>query len=118
MDSLFKKIFENEKKLLDPKNYLDEITELLADDFIEIGSSGHVYYRNDVIFQLSNLNIQEIKILNFEAKLVEKNIVLVLYKAEKKISNSNVTQISFRSSLWKRVKGTWKIIFHQGTLET
>lgn len=115
MDLLFKEILEREKLLhLWDEISSDLVDKLLADEFIEIGSFGQIYNKNDVIRQLSTQNNFEIVISNFSVKLLAKNIALATYKATKKSHFDS--KLSLRSSIWKQIKGDWKIVFHQGTL--
>jgi hypothetical protein len=82
------------------------VSKLLADDFVEFGSSGRVFNKPSIINSLkSEKEDLKIKVTDFKAEYLAENIVLVTYR-----SNT-----SLRSSIWKLINGQWQMIFHQGT---
>lgn len=88
------------------REYLDQI---LYDDFFEIGSSGNIYQKSDVLKFLPEEAPFSYKIINFQVQQLSSNCVLVTYLIKKDKEESH------RSSIWKYHAGTWKMIFHQGT---
>lgn len=113
-----KKIYDLEVELLRPevRASAERISELLSEDFFEFCSSGNVYhYKKGDIFSgadCQNSIIGEID--NFAVKELSEDCVLATYKITK-YSEKDSGKYSIRSSIWKNINGTWKIVFHQGT---
>lgn len=91
------------------------LSELIADEFIEIGKSGKVWTKQTVINALKKESRTEIVITGFNLKLLAENIALVTYSARHKHKGNIPPSKSIRSSIWKMVENKWKIVFHQGT---
>jgi hypothetical protein len=90
------------------------LTELLSDDFEEVGSDGKISTREEVIEWLINKE-KNIKwsLNDFRIKELSPELIVATYIAIKD-NQSNSTR-SIRSSIWKNFSGNWKMIFHQGT---
>ena len=89
-------------------NYLEE---LIDDNYKEIGKSGKVFNKEDIIEYLSNLKEdRNITIYNYNCRKISTNIFLVHYIT--KNNNDNI----FRTSIWKKENNKFKIIFHQASL--
>jgi hypothetical protein len=117
---LEKHILEIEKDLLRPetRKSAEKISTLLSDDFIEFSSSGNIYnYNKDDVFD-NDSNSCEIKweIKEFKTKELSNDCILATYKLIKHSELRENMKYSLRSSIWKLFNGTWKMIFHQGTL--
>lgn len=117
MKNLEKIIFQLENKLQQPdvRKSKIKLKELISDDLIEIGSSGQIYTKKDV---LKNLPMSpEIKFIMTDFKIVifSPSIIQSLFKTEKTNQKTNKKTCSLRSSIWKKNNGKWKMIFHQGT---
>jgi hypothetical protein len=107
-------ILKLEKELLNSEFRKDKnrIKELLSEEFVEFCSSGFIYkYTEGDVFTEKKTENWDIK--DFQIKEISENACLALYKLSKHNENNN----SLRSSLWKKINGKWKIIFHQGTPE-
>lgn len=105
-------IMENEIKLLQKsvRNSKEELQNLISKDFLEYGSSGTVYTYNETIDTLLKQTVDvDYTIIKMNTKKLSGDIFLVLYaiKMNGKVSN--------RSSIWKKERDGWKILFHQGT---
>ena len=87
----------------------DYLNRILSDNFLEFGSSGHIWTKDDVLQSLPHEKPQLFKISNFHAHDLAENLVLLTYSLN--YNNRN----TLRSSIWKNHEGTWKIQFHQGT---
>ncbi len=117
-NSLKEEIFKLEDKLLQPaiRNSTDELSNLLSDSFIEFGSSGRIYSKQQILDELPSLIHLVMKIKNFEIKKLSNKTILATYlllvieKGETEISHS------MRSSIWESIDNNWQMIFHQGTL--
>ena len=109
--SLRKKLYEFELLLLNPeaRHSVKELENLLAEEFIEFGSSGKIYNKSDILKWLPLEPPRQFVVEDFSALILAKDIVLVTYK----LTSGAVS--SLRSSLWKFNGNEWKMIFHQGT---
>ncbi|MFA6585979.1 MAG: DUF4440 domain-containing protein [Candidatus Paceibacterota bacterium] len=98
------------------RNSPKAVSELLADDFIEFGSSGYIYNKNDTLKSLAEEKVDlEISVKDFKVKELSSDIVLVTYQASK-LDPKNATKYeSLRSSIWKLTDRKWQMVFHQGT---
>lgn len=90
-----------------------KLADLIAPDFVEIGSSGKKYFfrPGDTFPPLA----EEAKIEDFSVRQIAENIYLVLY--EIRYDSGVSRKITLRSSLWRKAADGWKIFFHQGTLK-
>jgi hypothetical protein len=85
----------------------EHLSRLLADDFIEFGSSGRVFSKSAIIQSLSQEEGElSVSVEDFAASELAADVVLVTYLANKQ---------TLRSSIWKKIGGRWQMIFHQGT---
>ena len=86
----------------------DEVTALLADEFIEFGSSGRIYDKQQVIRLLREEQGEApCTLVDFTARKLAADIVLVTYRV---VENQTI-----RSSIWRLEDGRWRMVFHQGT---
>ncbi|WP_392535854.1 DUF4440 domain-containing protein [Nostoc sp. C117] len=111
---------ELEERLLQPdiRKSAKDVMDLLADEFIEFGSSGRVFDKQQIIKSLENEPIEpltQISITEFKTLVLATGVVLVTYRIVKHISGEQPVD-SLRSSIWKLIDNQWKIIFHQGTV--
>ncbi len=117
-----------EEFLFDPVSRRDvaAVSNLLAEDFREFGSSGRIYSKLDILAELSTEQPVVISLTDFLCELVVPGVALVTYKSLSSHDNRSPTQ-ALRSSLWVQrqiqpvnVTGTgrelrWQMLFHQGT---
>lgn len=94
---------------------LDRLRALLTDDFVEFGSSGRVFSREEVIAALRDESSFEMTISGFRAVVLSEAAVLVTYQAAVRRSDQPGESRSLRSSIWVEDEGRWRIRFHQGT---
>ncbi|WP_433738652.1 DUF4440 domain-containing protein [Pseudomonas putida] len=87
----------------------DELSGLLADDFIEFGASGSIWTKAEVIQQLPKDSFSQRTISQFAIKPLSENTALVTYQCHTETSNS------LRSSIWRKQNEQWQMLFHQGT---
>ncbi|MDZ8068599.1 MAG: DUF4440 domain-containing protein [Nostoc sp. DedQUE08] len=116
-ESLFREL---EERLLQPdvRKSATDIMDLLADEFIEFGSSGRVFNKQQIIESLQNESIQPLTqrlITEFKTLVLVTGVVLVTYRIVRHISGKQPVH-SLRSSIWKLNNDRWKMIFHQDTL--
>lgn len=104
---------ELEFALLQPEiRKSDRLAELLADDFLEFGSSGRVFTKAQIIAALEAEHPIRITASEFKIKLLAPHVALVTYQA---VCHSDPVVLSLRSSIWEHKQGRWQIVFHQGT---
>ena len=100
--------FELETSLHKPS--AESASRLLADAFIEFGSSGRVWNKASVMESMRSKEVdQPITVEDFAARELAPDVVLVTYLSKKDAG------FQLRSSIWKRHEGNWQMIFHQGT---
>ncbi len=93
-----------------------KLSHLIADEFIEIGKSGKVWNKSDLIEVLINETSTEITMTDFSLSPLSENLMLVIYTAIQSTKDGSPDVKSKRSSIWKLFDNDWKIIFHQGTI--
>ncbi|MEH2199318.1 nuclear transport factor 2 family protein [Nostoc sp.] len=111
---------ELEERLLQPdvRKSAKDVMDLLADEFIEFGSSGRVFNKQQIIDSLQNEPIELVaqrSITEFKTLVLATGVILVTYHIVRHLSGEQPVH-SLRSSIWKFNNDRWKIIFHQGTL--
>ena len=110
--ALHQLIYNLELTLLDSsvRKSAQQLDLLLADDFMEIGSSGKFYNKTDVMAALLNESSTPYSSLkNFKTQEIASNVILATY--EIKMNGQN----TLRSSIWKKFGNNWLMLFHQGT---
>jgi len=88
---------------------------LLADGFIEFGSSGRIWNKASILESMRSEEPQEREIIveDFVAEELARDVVLVTYTS--RTSTATATQSTLRSSIWKSIATKWQMVFHQGT---
>jgi hypothetical protein len=100
-------IREAEALLLTPavRGSADALDRLVADEFVEFGSAGQVFTKQDVIAQMVAAPNVTVSVADFRVLPVSPEVALATYR----------TGRSLRSSIWRREGASWRIVFHQGT---
>ncbi len=100
-----------EARLLDPevRASASQLSTLLADDFVEFGSSGRVYDKNAIVAALATETSRAREMLDFRVTMLGPDSALATYRVE------TASSASLRSSTWIRRDGRWQLRFHQGT---
>ncbi len=93
-----------------------DIENQMCDEFWEVGASGNVYTKQDVIESLhdrySDPNYQDIwEAKDFELTQIALDNYLLTY-----ILIQDKSRVTRRSTIWRKVNGQWKILYHQGTI--
>ena len=93
-----------------------DIENQMCDEFWEVGASGNVYTRQDVIDTLleryQSPDYQDIwEAKDFELTKIAQDHYLLTY-----ILIQDKTRVTRRSTLWRRVSGDWKILYACGTV--
>jgi hypothetical protein len=92
------------------------LDDLLADDFIEIGSSGRVFDKARIISALREESARRSRaIRDFRVRILAPSVVLATYRLIGRDGDAPPRH-TLRSSIWKRAGERWQMVFHQGTL--
>lgn len=102
-----------ERELLDPAVRADplRLAELLHPDFREIGSSGRLLSRQDILDLLADEQASQKQLEVLSLERLDTATALLTYRS---ISGESS---ALRSSLWQHENGHWRLRFHQGTRE-
>ena len=116
-DQLTEHIRSLELRLLDPRVRATptELEALLAEDFIEFGSSGRIFDRPEVIRALQHEPGTNFSLQGFSLRTLAENVVLATYTVTAHLVHSEEVRSSLRSSVWLLRSGRWQLCFHQGT---
>lgn len=96
------------------------VAALLADSFMEFGSSGRIYDKTLVIDALAKeaaappSPLPELS--NFTVQMLAPDAVLVTYRSARPAVGEAAERNVLRSSIWQQTAGTWQMLFHQGTI--
>lgn len=106
-------VVELEQELLDPEVRGDygQLAYLLHPDFREIGASGRLWGREELIEELVQGPQVHARFELIDAVAIGADALQIIYRTV------NGTGSALRSSLWRRVDGRWRLLFHQGTPE-
>jgi hypothetical protein len=87
----------------------EAVAALLADEFVEFGSSGRIYDKSQIVALLQQEQGQggQCTVRDFAARQLADGVVLVTYRV--------VESGTIRSSIWKCMHERWQMVFHQGT---
>jgi hypothetical protein len=110
-------LVDRERALLDPavRRNPGLVSELLAEGFLEIGSSGQVWSREQILELLATEDYRQPAMEDFKCALIAEKVALVTYRTIRTDSESGHTSAVLRSSLWIQELGIWRVRFHQGT---
>jgi hypothetical protein len=108
-----------EYSLLDPEIRADpdRLAELLSDDFVEFGSSGRVWTKATTIASLvaEDPGLSGVRtVTDLQVRQLADQAALVTYVVGRQSPGEPGVQ-TLRSSIWRREKGKWRMVFHQGT---
>lgn len=94
--------------------FIKTADEIIADEFIEFGSSGKIYDKLETLNSYSASLSIKTEIRNYTEKVLSCDVILVNYLAASLNVKGEETK-SLRTSIWKKFEGSWRIVFHQGT---
>ena len=105
-----------EEQLLDPavRRIPEAVAALLADEFVEFGSSGRRYDRPGILAALAEEQGFSAQLYDFTVHNLAPDCVLATYGVRIQRAGEE-PQDSLRSSLWRHRDGRWQMWFHQGT---
>lgn len=110
-------LLKQESSLLDPavRRDCDRVRELLAEDFVEFGSSGRIWTREQIIDSLASESHSPLALEDFRCRAIAPRVALVTYRSVRTDAETGTRAASNRSSIWIENEGRWRIRFHQGT---
>ena len=98
----------------DTRSSRAQLNALIADDFLEFGSSGQSFGKAEVLAWLPEENNIQYTATDFILRELAPDLGQLLYKAVFRDSKGKC-HYSLRCSLWKKTHANWQMIFHQGT---
>lgn len=115
-----RQLIAKEKAIVDAQKRRDlvAVEAALADDFREIGSSGRLYSKTDILDGIKESTILDCSFEGFQFLPVDSTCVIVTYvtTATRIQQGREQTFRAYRSSTWVERDATWRMIFHQGTM--
>lgn len=94
----------------------EALDALLAEEFIEFGSSGRVYDRNAILEAVSGEDAFTWSIEDFAVRLLASGVALATYRLSIRSVEARDPRVTLRSSVWVHRSSEWVLVFHQGTL--
>ena len=115
--SLEQHIRQLEEDLLSPevRSSLERMDAVLAEDFLEIGLSGRIYAKKQVLQALLSEPEVHYEVMDFTMRPLAGEVLLVTYRTTRQEAPENPQVHSLRSSIWKQIDDRWQMVFHQGT---
>jgi hypothetical protein len=107
-----------EETLLDPavRKNSEQVSNLLADDFLEFGSSGRTFDKAAILEDLRNEPPhQTARLSDFAIRPLAPEVILVTYRTTRHDSSGQIIHQAQRGSIWIHRDNRWQITFHQGT---
>ncbi|TCK75555.1 DUF4440 domain-containing protein [Acidipila rosea] len=106
-----------ERVLLRPEIRHDErrMRELLADEFVEFGSSGRVFNKAQILADLGAEAAAEVMADKFQVQWLAESAALLTYHSSRREEPSGKVDVALRCSIWVLRDTRWQIVFHQGT---
>lgn len=117
MEAINTQLRKLEEKLLEPEPRRDDafLSEVLADEFREFGSSGRIFNKEQIIQLLRTEKFSGSVLSEFGASALGEGAVLVTYLTASSSPVSGSPASVLRSSVWIYRDGRWQMLFHQGT---
>lgn len=105
-----------EESLLTPevRRSPELLSALIADDFVEYGSSGRVFDKHDVLEGVDRLPDIELPLSDFHSRMLSPNTAIVMYRSATRRPDGTAGE-ALRSSVWVFADGRWQMALHQGT---
>jgi hypothetical protein len=96
----------------------DLLGELLAEEFLEFGSSGRAWSKRETLDALREERGARFTISDFQARLISPGAALATYRVHvlAEPEPPGPSRSSLRSSIWVHRDGRWQLVFHQGTI--
>jgi hypothetical protein len=94
----------------------ESMRALLAEEFVEFGSSGRVFDRARVIASVSGQTAFRSRLDEFVVRSLAPGVALTTYRLSAWSESEGQARVTLRSSVWVQRAGGWVLVFHQGTL--
>lgn len=109
--------FALESRLIDAevRQSRPELEALLASGFREIGTSGRLTTRAQVLASLAAPGQVAFEIENLECLPLGDHAALVTYRATARRTDTGQTSRSARATVWTLTDAGWQAVFHQGS---
>jgi hypothetical protein len=96
-----------------------QLDQLLADEFMEFGSSGRIYDKRQIIQTLVADPRSQMPrypaLRNVKVIWLGDDVALLTFRSTQTQAGTSARLYANRSSVWKRNGGRWQMVFHQGT---
>ena len=89
------------------------LLELLADNFVEFGTSGRMYKKADLVATLQAESPVAQSTDDFHVEVLAPTVALLTYRIHR---HSAPPVHPLRSSIWRLHGDQWRMVFHQATL--
>ena len=99
----------------DVRSSAESMGALLADEFIEFGSSGRILDRTAVLASISSNPACQFRIDSFDVRALAPGVALTTYRLSAWSDSESQARVTLRSSVWVHRTGRWLLVFHQGT---
>ena len=99
----------------DVRSSAESMGALLADEFVEFGSSGRILNRTAVLASMSFNAACQFRIDSFAVRALAPGIALTTYRLSAWTDSGKQSRVTLRSSVWVHRTGRWLLVFHQGT---
>lgn len=111
-----KKIIHLEELLLsyETRHDISQLEALLHNDFLEIGSTWRIFWKDDCLKRLPTEDKFDYSISNISGNILDNNLVQIIYSLV--IIKDNKEMLTNRSSLWLNNNWNWQMRFHQWTI--
>ena len=84
----------------------DAVAELLADDFVEFGSSGRIFNKRQIIDAIRHEDgTCQRSIHDFRTTVLAPGVVLATYRVARRSEGAAVEIQTIRSSIWREIDG-------------
>lgn len=117
MTSLKDTLIELEQHCLKPevRSSSEELDRILADDFMEIPSTGTTYDKAHALNRIPDEVAPTFTQQDYEVRILGEELAQLIYKATVQRPNEEFKSYSLRNSIWKLNGEVWQMLFHQGT---
>ena len=119
MTELERELRELEERHLRPdvRSSPEAMGDILAQEFVEFGSSGRIHDRATVIAALPGQALFQFRVDAFTVRALAPEVVLTTYRLSAWSRSEEQARVTLRSSVWVHRAGRWQMVFHQGTVE-
>ncbi|HZR55524.1 MAG TPA: nuclear transport factor 2 family protein [Terriglobales bacterium] len=96
----------------------DLLKRILSDDFVEVGSEGHLHPRAEFVEEARDGELKDYNLYNFNVHSVDENTAIVTYNAIIQMPEGDTgaaPRYQIFSDLWIKDGENWKLKFQQAT---